>query len=302
MNKLHIFTFMTFLFINSCSHLNNSEDRTSKNIAINETVQVEKEIDSKYSPNINDGIIPTQFEITKKKRDNKVIGVILNGSGYRSFLFPDLFSGFESKGFKVHVLTGYELGAVVAALIAKYESPEKVEWVLFKLKNQLKEYSAYSKRWMKLFNSFLESEFKNDNVQDYKLVLALPYYDSKFEKLVFKKRGVVRDLLSQHLIYCESSREGKISKNVLTLEGLDIDWPILVTTEMNSPEGEVHGLNAVDWKFKGESIRDVFGFEVRGLSAYDLDKLPNYLQKNKSRISMFIEKILTESADEKNTH
>lgn len=274
----------------------------SENVAINETVQVEKETDSKYSPNINDGIIPTQFKITKKKKDNKVIGVILDGSGYRSFLFPDLFSGFESKGFKVHVLAGYELGAVVAALVAKYESPEKVEWVLFKLKNQLKEHSAYSKRWMKVFNSFLESEFKNENVQDYKLVLALPYYDSKFERLVFKKRGVVKDLLSRHLIYCENSRERKISKNAFTLEGLDIDWPILVTTEMNSQEGEVRSFNAVNWEFNGENIKDVFGFDVRGLSAYDLDKLPNYLQKNKSRISMFVEKILTESTDEKNTH
>lgn len=290
MNRFLIIIFLSMLASCSQQSVNNF---TKKRIEINETVQIARESEEHNAPNIEEGIIIPSVETSIKKSKNKVVGVFLNGSGYRSFLFLDVFSSFEKMNFKYHVISGFEFGALLATLLAKYDSPEKVEWKLFGLRDKLASEVPYSRSWFSSLETFLKKEFENEQIHSYSKVLSLPQFDKKSMNYKFVKRGSTTDLLIDHF----RNLKENMKQPLFDFEQLDVDWPILISIDSSQNK-----INTPRILYQGIKIKNSAVMKTDGLGEFDFKKIPDYSVKNKQQVTSFVELQLKELNNEETSY
>lgn len=294
-----------FILAQSCANPKVTGEN-KKNNNINETVVVGVDSAEKEQLVLNQGPSMDPVSRTKKTQATKVLGIFLTGGTYRAFAYPEILNEFDKSSIKVHLISGYEMGALVAALFAKYGSAREIEWRIFKLKNDLKESSPFSRNWLEALNKFIDSTFKDDGIQDFKIVLALPVYDKQNKKYNFIKRGRTSDVLKEHFkyFYLKSLSKEQSEDSEIDLAGLSLDIPIVIKSsgEDNSfiPKDPIEGNSLIKVSLNQNIVERILFLDTKNQSVSDLKNLAEFIQRNKPATKVFVNNLMREMKNEEN--
>ena len=213
---IKIFIFLVFIFLTACSGIKPIQrGHTNENVGVD--LQIENQKDSKKAEepqaNItkeetirigdNGGQVFNQIEpsITDDKIDLKKIRVGLNfGPGLnRAINYVEVLKELEKNNIKLNVITGNEMGAVVAALYASGNTPEIIEWMFFKYFKEHKKSKIYSKEWIQEIDEYFLSKLRAQKIEDTEIKFYLTLYDRKTNKVYYFDKGNLRDLLLLNL-------------------------------------------------------------------------------------------------------
>lgn len=93
------------------------------------------------------------------------------------------------------IITGHGLGAWVASLYAFGQTPQLIEWKLFKFFSDAKELAPFSAQWREELASNMLGDLGDVDLSEAKMILLLPVYDKEAGQVVYLKRGNLRKLL-----------------------------------------------------------------------------------------------------------
>lgn len=93
------------------------------------------------------------------------------------------------------IITGFGLGAWVASLYAFGQTPQLIEWKLFKFFSDAKELKPFSKQWREELAKNMLEDLGDVDLSEARMILLLPVYDKNAGKVVYLKRGNLKKLL-----------------------------------------------------------------------------------------------------------
>ena len=140
--------------------------------------------------------ISSVFENEKEKEAK--ISLTLYSSIYHSLASIELIKELEKKEVTFSLVSSQDFGALIVALYAKSKSISHVEWSLFKLLKNLSREKPYSKNWINIVNTFIDSEFKNLEMKDLSPKLVIVEYDDE-KSIQMQTEGVVSTLLKRSI-------------------------------------------------------------------------------------------------------
>lgn len=253
------------------------------------------------------GPSPIQQKVVQRavSKKNPVVALILGPGINRSIAHISFLKAVNEKNIPIHVISGSGVSAIVAALYASGMTPSKMEWVFYKLFNQVRDIKPYSYKWLNVIKIFLRKEFGSMMLQDLKLSFVLPIYNKKREKVLYLKRGYLANSLYLNLLLCNSSKFEQSSSFVkevynglfFSKYGADI---IIGVGVLDS---------TIALKFGNDHLTGVFGsvigrsvFEIKSLDLFfelptremfldTLDNMPAVLQKSLESGREFSEEI-----------
>jgi hypothetical protein len=149
------------------------------------------EVFSNTNPELNYDVKP----INKKVRIGLAFGPGLN----RVFSYIEILKEIEKQNIKIELITGTEMGAVIAGLYASGITPEMIEWMFFKYFKENKNIKAYESEWIKEVDQSFLMKIKNSKIEEAKPKLFLTLFDHKTQKTYYFDKGNIRDLLLLNL-------------------------------------------------------------------------------------------------------
>lgn len=163
------------LFLLSCSSVQNKSKSNDEVVNINDlyelkNIQISEKVPVNYGPSL---IAYEKYEEAQKK-EAKLFSIDFYPALYKSFGYISLFKELEKKELKPAVVSSFGFSSVVVALYAKNMKANIVEWKSYSLYQDLKEYSPYSKDWLKTVKDFLEKEFGNLKLSQLKILMLIP--------------------------------------------------------------------------------------------------------------------------------
>lgn len=133
------------------------------------------------------------------------------------------------------ILSSTGFSALMAALFAKYQAIQKVEWKMYRLSKILEGSKPFSKSWKKELSYFIDETFKNEYFSDLKVPLVINLYAQDGQvtehykgKLapILKAALNIEDFLGNNF---DPSRFNKIF-NSRYIDRLAKDWKILLNS------------------------------------------------------------------------
>ena len=147
-----------------------------------------------------------------------VVGIHLAPAAYHVAGYISLFRSLEEHKIKISALSGEGISAIVAALYAKYQDSNRVEWKLYALFGNLKDVYPFTKEWKQRIALFLEEEFQDQKLHQLKALLLVPLI-SNHEIVVRSNALVVTTLMS--------------SLNITGADSKSITQSSLLSTQVN---------------------------------------------------------------------
>ena len=122
----------------------------------------------------------------------------------------------EQKGIKISLIQGQEMGAVVAALYAKFQSAERVEWYFYKYFRKNERQDVLSADWRnsvedEILSSLGKGSCSDISIETFKMVYLLPYYSVKDGRVDYLRRGPLCPLLLDTLTPYDKNLEASAS-------------------------------------------------------------------------------------------
>lgn len=163
-----------------------------------------------------------------------VIALILGPGLNRTAAHISFLRMLEQRGVKVRLIQGQELGAVVAALYARYQSAERVEWFFYKYFRKNERASVLTSSWRQsieeeLLSSLGKDACKEMTLESLKIDYVLPLYSMKEKKVQYLRRGPLCAPLLQSLTpivdakdYSASFEWGLFNSSALKKAGADL--------------------------------------------------------------------------------
>lgn len=96
---------------------------------------------------------------------------------------------------KPRIISGLGMGAWIAALHAFGQTPQLIEWKLFKFYSEAEDLKPFSTEWKKLLEQKLLSDLKGADIGQAKLILLLPVYDTSERRVRYLKKGSLSEIL-----------------------------------------------------------------------------------------------------------
>lgn len=145
---------------------------------------------------LNSNIIPAG-EIRHRE---PVLALILGPGLNRSAAHISFLRILEQRGIKVHMIQGQEMGAIVAALYARFQSAERVEWFFYKYFRKNERLDILSDSWKKTIEDELLGSLGKDacndlNIENLRIEFLLPLYSTKERKINYWRRGALCPML-----------------------------------------------------------------------------------------------------------
>lgn len=123
------------------------------------------------------GPFPKIEDHYNKKEDiskKAIFGLVLGPGAHRALGHITFLKYLDSKNIEPHLLSGNEMGAVVAALYASGVTPQKMEWLFYKFFNESKKNKIYSIKWFKKLDEIILKEIKVTSIEKLKIAMYLP--------------------------------------------------------------------------------------------------------------------------------
>jgi hypothetical protein len=105
------------------------------------------------------------------------------------------------KNFKIGLISGSGMGAIVAAHFAAGKTAQKIEWLFYNFFNETKGDKPLSHHWTVSLDKIFLNEFKKTFIQDLKIHLVVPVFDQKSSKVVSFDQGNLYTLLKAQFNY-----------------------------------------------------------------------------------------------------
>lgn len=223
--------------------------------------------DSNPDLNSNTSFFQNQINIPNENQENPTselqsskiksiktpkIGLILGPGGARTMAFVGLLHQLRRQKFPIHAIVGIEMGAPIAALYAEKESPNDVEWQIFKLREEdlgqsqllrLKNEPLYNE--FESMNRFLKIAFGNIQSNELRIPFSCPAYNLARNQNFMMSFGGIRDLVELCTPYppifkpyrqnISGIREIKASSKYLKSKGAQF---IILANVLNGPPNQ----------------------------------------------------------------
>ncbi len=191
------------LGIKENTEVQQSEPEIKKNIE--ETVRVGDQGGQVYAtPEV---VKQEQEKITKKLK----IGINFGPGLNRVINYVHVLKILERQKLNPEIITGSEMGAIVAAMYAEGTTPEMIEWNFYKYFKESKNAKPYEKEWLNNVDKILLSKFTNSRLENTKKKLFITLYDHSLKKAFYFDKGNIRELLLKGLHLREKNQQKYIS-------------------------------------------------------------------------------------------
>lgn len=137
----------------------------------------------------------TGSEVSNREIKKLKIGLALGPGLNRSVNYIVALKVLEKQGLGPQIITGTEMGAVIAGLYASGVTPEMIEWMFFKYFKEKKKYKPFEKDWISEIDQFFLQKIKNSKLEDSKIKIFLTLFDHNSKKTYYFDKGNIRDLV-----------------------------------------------------------------------------------------------------------
>lgn len=127
------------------------------------------------------------------------VGLSLGPGLHRAIAYIELLKELEKNNIKLEVITGTEMGAVVAALYAAGTTPEAIEWMFFKYFREENREKYYEKSWISLIDKHFLMKIKNKEIKETRIKFYITLFDHNTKKTYFFDNGNLRQLVLLNL-------------------------------------------------------------------------------------------------------
>lgn len=179
-------------------------------------------------PEINESIgsneigPPTPFynnELELKVPDRPSINGLYLGAGMgRAQIYPSFFKLLQENNVRVHLVSGIEMGAIMASLLAFGTTPEKMEWLFFKYFHVSKNLDLFTDKWRDQLIKIFFDDLGEKNIEDAKIQLVIPIKEVDSDKVVFINKGNLKNAIERHLTMI--SKDPKIGRKLFKIKRL----------------------------------------------------------------------------------
>ncbi len=172
------------------------------------------------------GPLPVEdiYQNVGKKRI-PIVALELGPALNRGVVYSAVFKGLERNQISVHIVSGVGMGALSAALYARGDTPELIEWKFHNLMGKLVDKKIYSRDWKSEVHKFIKKEFKNRKIESLQKQLILPVYDKKKHAIRYITKGSLYETLISNF---EFSRIAPSENNYISaMEWKPFSWNTL---------------------------------------------------------------------------
>lgn len=301
--KINIF--LTLLFLISC---------TSHQVVKVGTVDIDKNTESNIKINKNENNVEygpmagtPSIISSKSKIQTKLIGLHLGAGSYSTLHYIGLFKNLKKNDVKIGVVSGVGLGALFAALYAKYENPDVIEWKTFKLVSELKLTRFLDGNWKKKYHDFLNKEFNNEEIQKLKIATFIPVYDSKNKKIHLLKSGSIKRALMSAITFHSKKYLSPmvIGKNQFNIEHKNFGADIILNPYLLSGTSKITQVDGLNWGIYARNFKEVNSQDTDwtlklGNEYIDkLDNISNLVYHGEEQSKVFVENLKLFIVDER---
>lgn len=227
---------LSFVLLTACSGVTpiHQADKQSAEIHLPDFDQSENAGEvPQPDPNQMGPATPSSATETLAPRE-PVVALILGPGLNRVVAQISFLRMMEQKGIKIRLIQGQEMGAVVAALYARFQSAERVEWYFYKYFRKNERSSVLSSAWRKsieeeILSTLGRESCRETNLETLKLEYLLPIYSVKDKRVNYLRRGPLCPSLLQTLTpydkdleYSASFEWGLFNSSALKKAGADI--------------------------------------------------------------------------------
>ena len=290
--------FFLFFALASCATDKGKKDLVVVDFAEGEEKQaitITNRVNTDYGPSPEEGVTSDQDEAQKPL----VIALDLYPALYNSLGYVATFARLESAKVHVNIISSTGFSSVIAALYAKYENANMVEWKTFELYQILGAKKPFSEDWKSEIREFLVKEFGDAKLSQLKKLLIIPKPSGK--KVIFDTNEEVVKAVMRSL---DLGGSGSLLAGgshdylpALAQYGADQVWRISFlprTIRLKHPDGYVFGiysrLAGKSWKMKKQ--RGVFVYDEALLDEIDtFNNLSDAVYQTKDENEDFVENI-----------
>lgn len=280
-NKMKSLVFLMLIILTSCAVRPKRKESSYNTVNVLEdksTVKIDKEnqlIASSYGYGPKkDSDISEQVESTKR---DPVVVIHLAPAGYHMAGYISLLRSMEQQNIKIAAISAEGLSTIVAALYAKYNDSNRVEWKLYSLLGRLKKTTLYSSNWKEQIKIFLREEFKGKREHQLKSLLLIPLMTN--EKVIITKEEIIDKVIMSSL-NITSSRD--LSNKLSTLLSSEVDFRHRLTKQASADIVFQIAILPENFVFKGISgyqygiyTKKVYQLAKKSKVFFQLDYLAN---------------------------
>ena len=201
MKLLFIITFIGLLGCTSNKpHSKDFQQRDIETISLDENqtdrskkVYIDKDSSIGYGPDVLEN---GEDEKAKGKRI-PILSLHLMPALYGSYAYITLLKDLEKRDIKPKIIASSGFSTIIAALYAKKASTSYLEWKIYELTSKIKGKTPFTEDWLDIVDSFIDREFKNQNLSQMKSLLVIPKIKKGQVELIVS--GKVAPLLKDNL-------------------------------------------------------------------------------------------------------
>ncbi len=127
----------------------------------------------------------------KKVSEHKIMFL---GKGLSSFMYVGMLKSLEKRKIKIKSVSGTGWGSLIAALYAKYDNINMIEWTSFKYFNEDLPYKTknFKAELYERYKSLLDKEFKKENEYSLKKIFVKPAGTTLYKYLLAEMKKARR--------------------------------------------------------------------------------------------------------------
>ena len=149
--------------------------------------------------------------IEKEKQKKPTIALIFGPGLNRTVGYSAFLKELKKQNISAQIVSGTGMGAIIAAHYASGKTPQKIEWLFFKFFNETRGKRPFSRSWRRSLENVFLKEFKNTQIQDLKMNLVIPVYQTNPPMIKNFSQGNLFDLLKAQFIFSSNGGGALIS-------------------------------------------------------------------------------------------
>lgn len=280
--KIVLFCLQVVFFL-GCTH-----SQKSSQADLNESVDVQlpkhKTVRLEKSPQPSKDIGPHPLKprpsLTTEGKKVIVRGVYLYPAGSMSFGYLYLIEQLKNRGIKFHALSGTGLSALLAAMYCKYQDDNTIYWKLYTLQKELKQAGKwYGRKWRKVIDKYIDSEFSNDLVERLPLLFSVALIEDGERRV--RHTGNLAELLKKSFqlsgaTYSVLAKHDKMGSSIFDPIGLDLKYELSLYPGQFTYQLIDELYLGLFGKLKGHFLDDSFHHLNLKLEQVPIDKIIDY--------------------------
>ncbi len=271
-NSLALLLLISLALLHSCQHKSVATPDLS-GVAIDSDHEVGTPEINPDAPNIGIGPdVNGGDQVAPINSERSLIGAVILGPGlYNVAGEVPALTELSKLDPAPRIISGLGLGAWIASLYAFGQTPELIEWKLFKFFSEVKGVSPFSNEWREVLAAKMLEGIGEVDISSAKMILLIPIYDREAGKVIYLKRGNLKKLLLANVTTQDDSKSkystpiefGYFSRQQFEVAGADFILGVDVLSDdvkFERPNDFLMGVygKLIGWRSQIESQFDYF--------------------------------------------